>query len=827
MLLLMLLSTFSVLTLTAEANDVVPYDDIGTEWTRNPNLIMNEGAWDSRVWQWSTTSLELQHSDDNNYVKWNTDGQVESQARDELGGSYKASNFDQGYERYENEIYDLSEWGDWSNKANSLRVEGSVTVFDGVGYAGSNHTFTSDAPNLGTDDWASKVSSLKLSPGSRVTLYSSASYSGNSQTFVFPSYQPPDLKVSDKSSITLEGVVSNWYTDALVVAGWTGAKFDIFAVEDRYSGAGTLLMLEMYFLRGGLNLAWSSYNSILGCSGNEREGFRGPPYQSAYNYLVALDAFPEVANMTTYPGNMAKWTIDVKALMQRACNHDWGVSPSTYHLDINKLKIVKVSFTVESAHLGSSARASCTLNRLRLAYTTTAAATVYSENAYDKYQDGVSWSKVSDASSLSGFAMKAAASSPNGGVLFGPYITQGSDGTILAGKPYTATFKLKVSSNIPNDNMVYLDVCYNAGTVIKSSWLRASDFAASNVWQSFELPFVAPSSMVYGLEFRVNNHNSGAMDVFVDEINLLRDWDSSTIYFEGAFSKPQDGSSWGSVSDPSAYYGQVRKASSSAQNYACLFGPYIKNVGETELNGLPLVVSFRLKVSSNVQVKTVAQIDVAFNAGTVIQSEQIKATDFTSPNIWQEFTMPITVPDALVHGLEFRVFNVNNGIADLFVDGISVAQDSSVVYSESASDKQTSGTSWAMWSDQTSLSGTTMRASSASSNGGVLYGPYIKTDEYGANMQGMSYTVRFRMKISSNAVAANVAYLDVCYNIGAGVLAQKWVKASDFDSSNAWQTFQLTFDAPATMTYGLEFRVTNLNNAVADVYVDEVTVSTN
>jgi hypothetical protein len=180
----------------------------------------------------------------------------------------------------------------------------------------------------------------------------------------------------------------------------------------------------------------------------------------------------------------------------------------------------------------------------------------------------------------------------------------------------------------------------------------------------------------------------------------------------------------------------------------------------------------------------------------------------------------------LVHGLEFRVFNVNNGIADLFVDGIFVAQDSSVVYSESASDKPTSGASWATWSDQTSLSGTVMRASSASANGGVLYGPYIKTDEHGANMQGASYAVRFRMKISSNAATANVAYLDVCYNLGI-VLAQKLVKASDFDSSNAWQTFQLTFDAPATMTYGLEFRVTNLNHAVADVYVDEITVSTN
>jgi hypothetical protein len=186
--------------------------------------------------------------------------------------------------------------------------------------------------------------------------------------------------------------------------------------------------------------------------------------------------------------------------------------------------------------------------------------------------------------------------------------------------------------------------------------------------------------------------------------------------------------------------------------------------------------------------------------------------------------MSIIVPDTLVHGLEFRVFNVNNGVADLFVDGISVATDSSVVYSQSASDKPASGASWFAWNDQTSLSGTVMRASSTSSNGGVLYGPYIKTDKYGADMQGKSYTVLFRMKISSNAATSSVAYLDVCYNLGV-LLAQQLVRASDFDSPNTWQIFQLTFDVPAAMVYGLEFRVTNLNHAVADVYVDEVTVS--
>lgn len=375
LLLLMFFSIFSVLTPMVKASNAVPYDNIGTEWTRNPNLILSDGSWDSRVWQWSSSSLELYHGDDNNYVNWIEDGKVDSQAQDWAGGPYIASNFDQGYEKYENEIYDLSTWGNWNDRSCSLRVEGSVTIFDGIGYTGNSLTLTSDVQDLDLYNWNSKASSLKLTLGSRVTLYSIPDYSGDSITFVAPSYQPPDLKIADKNSITLEGVVNNWYTDTWTGPGWTGVKFDVFAVEDRYSNTGKTLMLEMYLLRDGANLAWSAYNFIQGCSGNEREGFRGPPFQSAYNYLVALDAFSGIANMTVYPGNVAKWTIDVKALMQRACDHDWGVAPSNYHLDIEKLNIVKVSFTVESAYFGSPVRTGCTLNRLRLAYTDAHAST--------------------------------------------------------------------------------------------------------------------------------------------------------------------------------------------------------------------------------------------------------------------------------------------------------------------------------------------------------------------------------------------------------------------------------------------------------------------
>lgn len=193
-------------------------------------------------------------------------------------------------------------------------------------------------------------------------------YGGLSISFVHPTYQPPDLKVSDKDTITLEAVVQDWNTDADTLPGWTGAKFDIFAVENRSSHTGKTIMLEMYFLRTGLNLAWWGWDFIPGLNlfwtGNEREQFRGPPFQSGYNYLVALDAFPGIANRTIYSGDTVRWTIDVKAFIQRACDH-------FSDLDFSKLSIVKICFTLETASMGSSLShdINCSLDRLRIAYT--------------------------------------------------------------------------------------------------------------------------------------------------------------------------------------------------------------------------------------------------------------------------------------------------------------------------------------------------------------------------------------------------------------------------------------------------------------------------
>jgi hypothetical protein len=338
----------------------LPYDYIGTEWNTNSRLIKSYDAWDCRCWHWDTAFLQTFHGDDNNYVNWVSDGLVNSRANDGLWDPWKASNFDQGYERYENQIPDLGDWTMYfDNIVSSLLVEGSVTLYDGIYYTGESETFTQDAPDLRTCGWDNRASSLKLTRGSRVTLYTWYNYQLPEYqwctSFVYPSYQPSDLKVSNKNTITLEGVVHNWYTDTWTQPGWTGAKFDVFAVENRYSHTEKTLMLEMYFLRDGFNLVWNP------CLFRSFDG-------NSYNLLIALDHedYVNYVQRIVYPGDIAKWEINVKYFIEAACNHNWWPFSN---LDITKLEIVKVSFTLEAAFGTFDSKVWCSLDRLRLAYT--------------------------------------------------------------------------------------------------------------------------------------------------------------------------------------------------------------------------------------------------------------------------------------------------------------------------------------------------------------------------------------------------------------------------------------------------------------------------
>ncbi|MCJ7760400.1 hypothetical protein MUP59_04575, partial [Candidatus Bathyarchaeota archaeon] len=460
--------------------------------------------------------------------------------------------------------------------------------------------------------------------------------------------------------------------------------------------------------------------------------------------------------------------------------------------------------------------------------------TIYFEGAMNKPRSGSAWSMVSDSSSWSGLVMGASASSSNGGCLFGPYITQGWDGKSMLGKPYIASFKLKVSSNAFVGTVAYIDVGYNAGPSLQSLQIRASDFASSNTWQDFKLTFIVPSSLIAGLEFRVVNWNSGLTDLYADYITVSRGWGDSTVYLEGAYNKPQIAYgapvSWSRLMDSSSYSGIVLKASASNASGSWLYGPYISSsLDGDNMRRKPYVASFSLKVLSNLESNDVAYIDVSSSTlGSVLQSKVIRASDFVAANVWQDFNLTFIVPDLLVSGIEFRVENLNNGVTDLHVDRIAVYRgwDASTVYVEGACNKPKiaygNPVSWSMLVDSSSWSGIVLKAPVSSASGSWLYGPYIAETWDQINIKGKPYTAVFTLKVSSHLPTNDVCYLDVCCGAGSTILKSARVKASDFAASNVWQDFKLSFIVPDPLTYGLEFRVMNLNGGITDLYIDKI-----
>jgi hypothetical protein len=56
------------------------------------------------------------------------------------------------------------------------------------------------------------------------------------------------------------------------------------------------------------------------------------------------------------------------------------------------------------------------------------------------------------------------------------------------------------------------------GVILQSRTIRASDFSSSNTWQEFQLTFIVPENMEYGLEFRMQNLNFGIADLHADTI---------------------------------------------------------------------------------------------------------------------------------------------------------------------------------------------------------------------------------------------------------------------------------------------------------------------
>jgi len=339
-----------------------PNENLGYSWGTNPSLVKSQGAWDSRVWGWDTSALELLGPDTDNYVNWPSDGLVSSQCKDSMSRPrWGACNFDQGYSMDQRYIPNLqackSMFGDYIG---SLKLQGTVTLYENVNYGGASITIGPCTglqgwiPDLAAYGWNRPTRSLHLYDGSTLSVYSMTNYYLGHQvgaliTFATPSYQPM-LQIGNAQTITLEGCVKDWYTDGLGYGScsWTGVKFDIWAVESPTRDPnGRKLMLELYFVRMGMNLWWG--NAIA---------------KPGLNKMVAIDCYPESVQRTVHPGNIQRWKVDALRFLTD-CAGDYGI-------DIWSWYIAQISFTVESGSdlpFCETPVCRCSLTKLRMCYT--------------------------------------------------------------------------------------------------------------------------------------------------------------------------------------------------------------------------------------------------------------------------------------------------------------------------------------------------------------------------------------------------------------------------------------------------------------------------
>lgn len=133
------------------------------------------------------------------------------------------------------------------------------------------------------------------------------------------------------------------------------------------------------------------------------------------------------------------------------------------------------------------------------------------------------------------------------------------------------------------------------------------------------------------------------------------------------------------VDDPAARKGKAWCATTagSTANVYMVYGPYWP--AKSLWPGTSCSVTFRLKVSDNTSANNVAKIDVTSGSGAQVHaSRDLKGTDFSAPNAYQDFTLTFTTPNPAPDKWEFRVCFYK--VADVYVDTITVAHSTTSSY---------------------------------------------------------------------------------------------------------------------------------------------------
>ncbi len=208
-------------------SDLLPTWSWGTQWNQNHLLTENSDKWDSRVWSWGLDDLYIEGPDPEKHINWTSDGLVESKATDHPLGGLIAVNFDQGWE--DDVITDRCP--DLPIDVSSLKVHGTVTLYDEPNYQLGNQISFTDARIVKLSDYGWDDRAQSLIVDGTVTIWEDNDFGGSHMLFTRVSAQTTPLKVSETSDIRLEGVVSDWWWDWFTpedhTNSWQNGKFDI------------------------------------------------------------------------------------------------------------------------------------------------------------------------------------------------------------------------------------------------------------------------------------------------------------------------------------------------------------------------------------------------------------------------------------------------------------------------------------------------------------------------------------------------------------------------------------------------------------------------
>jgi len=250
----------------------------------------------------------------------------------------------------------------------------------------------------------------------------------------------------------------------------------------------------------------------------------------------------------------------------------------------------------------------------------------------------------------------------NGTVLYGPYTTDGIGTTT----PLEARFRMKIDEHDSgnNDAIAKVDI-YNSGTVLAERFMYADDFAATDAYEEFAVPFTSPSSG--NLEYRMFSLGESE-EITIDRIDIyVGSATSSGPSYDFQYEVENLYQIVGSKIFASGQSNSRVVKANQGQIGHLAFGPYTAE-GINTGKDYDAVFSLRAAAGTATGTKLIT-IDVA-EGNNVLGYLEINAEDFSTLGDYEDFTVPFSSPSGGT--LQYRIFT--HGVSDVYADVVTITE---------------------------------------------------------------------------------------------------------------------------------------------------------